>query len=112
LEYDADDRWNITGVPSDLRGCDPKDTVLRILDSVTEDSPNYGLDQRPMASVLERICLVMARSAAITRGKHLTDIEMESLLGELFALPDPTYTPNGNRIYTILDEQAISRLLN
>lgn len=112
LEYEEEDRWNIIGVPSDLYRCDPKDVILRILDSVTEDSPNYGLDQRPVASMLERVCLVMARSAAIKRGKHLTDEEMESLLGELFALPDPARTPNGNKIYTILDEQAVSRLLS
>ena len=112
LEYEEGEKWRINALPADLQRCDAKDVVLRILDSVTEDSPNYGLDQRPIASIQERMCLVMARSAAIKRGKRLTEVEMESLLGELFALPDPTYTPGGNKIYTTLDEQAIRRLLS
>lgn len=112
LEYEESDKWKITAIPSELIKCDPKDVVLRILDSVTEDSPNFGLDQRPIASLLERVCLVMARSSAITRGVKLSNDEMESLIGELFALPDPTYTPNGNKIFSVLDESAISRLLS
>lgn len=111
LEYDAGDVWRITSIPSDLNG-DPKDIILRILDSVSEDSANYGSDQRPADSMLQRVALLMARGAAITRGRRLTSEEMENLIGELFALPDPAYTPNGNKIYTILDESSLYRLLN
>ncbi|MDE6811268.1 MAG: hypothetical protein K2J15_02840, partial [Muribaculaceae bacterium] len=82
-----------------------------ILDSVSEDSQNYGADQQPIDNLMERIALVMARGAAITRGRKLSDTEMENLIGELFALPDPTYTPSGRRIFTTLDENAITRLL-
>ena len=111
LEYDEGEQWKITAVPADLRG-DARDIILRILDSVSEDSANYGSDQRPVESMLERVALLMARGEAITRGRRLTNEEMETLISELFALPDPAYTPAGNKIYTTLDEQAIFRLLN
>ena len=57
------------------------------------------------------MALILARSSAIVRGRRLSEEEMENLGGELFALPDPLYTPSGNRIYTVLDENAISGLL-
>lgn len=111
LEYEDGDTWKITAIPSTLRGCDPKDVVMRILDSVIEDSANYGKDQQPVESLLDRLCLLMARSAAITRGRRLGEEEMEHLVGELFALPDPTFTPNGNRIYAIIDEGQLGKIL-
>ncbi len=111
LEYEEGDTWRITAVPADLKS-DPKDIILRILDSVSEDSLNYGADQRPADSILERIALVMARGSAITKGRKLTEEEMENLIGELFALPDPTYTPSGQKIFTTLDEIALFRLLS
>ncbi|MBD5370748.1 MAG: DNA mismatch repair endonuclease MutL [Bacteroides sp.] len=106
-----DSLYHIMAVPADLSGCDPKDIVLRILDSVSEDSHNYGADDRPVESLLSNMALVMARSAAIRRGRRLTPEEMEQLIADLFALPDPLYTPNGNRIYATLDESTLSRLL-
>lgn len=112
LVYEEGDEWRITGVPSDLPGEDPKEVIIRILDSVTEDSPTYGLDAPGAESLTERVCLVMARSAAIKRGKRLTEEEMESLLGELLALPDPSYTPDGNKVFAILDESSLFRLLS
>lgn len=110
LEYEEDDRWRITAVPVGIHS-DASDIIMRILDSVSEDSINYGADQRPVDDIMKRIALVMARSAAITRGRKLSESEMENLIGQLFSLPDPTYTPSGQRIFTTLDEAAISRLL-
>lgn len=111
LEYEEDTRWRITSIPSNLRNADPKDVVMRILDSVTEDSTNYGKDQMPADALLDRLCLLMARSAAITGGLTLSEEEMEKLVADLFVLPDPTFTPNGNRIYAILDSDSLSRLI-
>ena len=110
LEYAEEDRWNIVGIPADLNA-NPRDVILRVLDSVSEDSVDYGEDQQPADAMLSRVALAMARSAAITRGRRLSEEEMENLIGELFALPDPALTPTGRRIYTLLDEAAVSRLL-
>ncbi|MDE7081207.1 MAG: DNA mismatch repair endonuclease MutL [Muribaculaceae bacterium] len=111
LDEDKEGHWRISSVPADMHGADPKDVVLRILDSVSEDSLNYGADQLPADSMLQRVALIMARSAAITRGRRLSPEEMEHLVAELFQLPDPSFTPNGNRIFARLDLQSIARLL-
>ncbi len=111
LEYDEDNLWRIIAVPGMLKGCDPKDVVMRILDSVCDYSAGYGSDGAPADTMLSRAALLMARAAAITGGRKLSDGEMEHLVGELFSLPDPSLTPDGRRIYALLTAEALAALL-
>lgn len=114
LEYVEDDRWCIRTIPAMLRDADIRDVILRLLDSVCEDGLNYGQDGnagKPGADMLSRMALVMARSAAIQGGRKLSVDEMEHLIGELFSLPDPAYTPNGNKVYILLDDHRLDSLL-
>ena len=90
---------------------DARETVLRILESVREESDSYGTDSDPADDMLQRMALVMARSAAIVRGRRLTGAEMESLVGQLLSLPDPSLTPSGKKIFTVLDEDRLHALL-
>lgn len=110
LEYESGETWLITSLPAMLKKGNSKDMVLRILDSVTEDSANYGLDARGGCSIASKVALMMARSSAIRRGEKLSSTEMEHLCAELFALPDPALTPNGNRIFCLLDEARLDSL--
>ena len=111
LEYLEEDRWQIVTVPAMVRDSDVRDIVFRILDSVCEDSVKYGEEGEVGKDMLGKMALVMARSAAIQGGRKLTADEMEHLIGELFSLPDPSYTPNGNPVYTVLDPQRLESLL-
>ena len=95
-----------------LKDTEPADIVMRILESVCEDSLQFGADTRPVDSMLERIALVMARGAAIKRGRRLSVEEMEQLVAQLFLIPDPAYTPSGAPVYTLLDDQSLARLLS
>lgn len=112
LEYEEETRWKIAGTPMMLKGADPKETVVRILDSVCEDSVNYGKEASTADTLLERVALLMARAAAITAGRRLTSEEMEQLVGNLFSLPDPAYTPSGNPVYRYYDAAWLSRAFN
>lgn len=112
LEYEEDNKWQIAAVPSMISQSDAKETVLRILDSVREDSDDYGTSSSPVDDMMERMALIMARSAAITRGRKLSANEMENLIGQLMSLPDPSLTPAGKLIFTILDEDRLKSLLN
>ncbi len=107
LEYSDESRWRLTGVPAILKTEEARDTVLRILDSVCEDGSNYGKEGNASADILGRLALVMARSAAIQGGTRLTESEMEHLVGQLFSLPDPAYTPNGNPVYIVVDPKKL-----
>ncbi len=110
LEYEEEDRWRITTVPAMLPGVDAKDVVLRILDSVSEGGVNYGNDNGSVGDMASRMALVMARSSAIQAGQKLTADEMEHLIGELFSLPDPNYTPNGNLVFCLLDSARLDSM--
>ncbi len=112
LEYEEYNRWSIAAVPTMISRGDAREVVLRILESVREESDDYGVDGNPVADVMQRMALVMARSAAITRGRKLSDTEMENLVGKLLSLPDPSLTPSGKRIFTLLDEDRIKTLLS
>ena len=59
----------------------------------------------------QKVALVMARSGAIRRGVKLSNREMEDIIARLFALPDPSLTPNGNKVYTLISESGIASLL-
>lgn len=112
LEYESDSKWLITAVPPLLPLISAKDVILRILDSVAEDSVNYGNEQNLCGSIRSRVMLLAARSAAIRGGQHLSEQEMRNIVDSLFALPDPSFTPNGNPIFTLLDDNRLSKLLN
>lgn len=110
LEYEEGTTWRVTSVPTMIRNADPRDVIMRVLDSVAADSANYGKDGDVGATLNGRLALVMARSAAIRRGQKLSVGEMESITGRLFSLPDPSFTPSGNLIYTVFDENRIERI--
>lgn len=108
LDYVNDSEWQIVSVPSILKGVDMKDVIYRILDSVSDDSENYGKEQAGYKDMVSRMALVMARSAAIKGGQKLSTADMERFMGDLFSLPDPALTPNGNRIFAILTDSEIT----
>jgi len=112
LEYEEGDNWRIIGVPAVMRSVDARDVVLKILDSVCSDSVNYGDNEAGGAAdaMLRRVALLMARSAAIRKGRVLSVAEMENMVKELFSLPDPALTPNGNHIFCLLDESRLDAL--
>ncbi|MDE7437841.1 MAG: DNA mismatch repair endonuclease MutL [Muribaculaceae bacterium] len=102
LEYESEDTWLLTALPAMLKKGSGKDVVLRVLDSVTEDSANYGKDHKSNISIAGKVALMMARASAIHRGDKLSTTEMEHICAQLFALSDPALTPNGNRIFYLL----------
>lgn len=112
LEYESDRKWRIMSVPALPSGSEPRDVILRILDSIADDTANYGKEGDVGATLRERMALVMARSAAIRRGQRLSAAEMESVITSLFSLPSPSLTPDGHPVYTALDEHRISRMLS
>lgn len=112
LEYEEENKWSIAAVPTMINQGDARETILRILESVREDTDNYGTTGDPVDDIMQRMALVMARSAAIVRGRKLSPQEMENLVGQLLSLPDPSLTPSGNRIFTMLDEDRLHSLLS
>lgn len=111
LEYEEENKWSIAAVPTMISQTDARETVLRILESVREESESYGTNTNPVEDIMERMALLMARSAAIVGGRKLSSSEMENLVGQLLSLPDPSFTPSGKLIFTVLDEDRLKSIL-
>lgn len=111
LEKEAEGVWRICGVPATLGKDNARDVILKIIDSVADENESYGEQKTPDSESLRRkVALMTARASAIQRGRNLSASEMEHLIGELFSLPDPAFTPTGNPILRTLPESSLASL--
>lgn len=111
IEYDSDNKWLVTGVPSFAINLDARDIILRMLEAVDETGLNYGNSHSSLNPLMQRLALIMARSAAIHYDQKLTSEEMEYIVSKLFSAPDSSYTPNGNKIYYLIEDSIINNIL-
>lgn len=111
IEKCENNYWRIISIPATLKNINPNDVVLRIIDSISSDSVNYGNEGDIGISLQERMALLMARSAAIRRGQKLSIAEMESIVSSLMSLPDPSLTPDGKAIFSCMSEFDINKML-
>lgn len=104
LSYLGDCSWSINGVPSVIDNVNASETVLQMIESVTESGEELGSGLR------EKIALSMARAASIKSGQVLTQTDMEHLLSDLFKLSAPNYTPDGKLVVSIISIEDLQRL--
>ncbi|MDE5607600.1 MAG: DNA mismatch repair endonuclease MutL [Muribaculaceae bacterium] len=95
--------WSINGVPAIVGNGNPVEMLLSIVNGLEETGNSAENDLK------SRVALSLARSQAIRRGQILTPEEMEKLMSDLFALPTPTYTPDGQLIVKIIDTDTLLR---
>lgn len=100
----GDNSWTLNGMPSVMNDVNPRELMLSMIDTVVDGSGKIADDLR------HNIALSMARAAAIKPGRQLTSAEMEHLLGDLFKLTTPNYTPDGKIIINIIAIDDIARL--
>lgn len=101
----GDNTWSINGIPDAIAGMNPTETLTAIIDDIAADS---GVS--PGDDIAHRLALSMARSAAIRPGQTLSTADMERLISDLFALPSPNYTPDGNTVVKLLSIDDISAM--
>lgn len=100
---EADGSYSLVGIPGTLGAKNP----VGILRNILSDLAESGIDVE--ADALSRVLLTMARGAAITGGRQLTQSEMQHIVSSLFRLPAPGYTPDGHKIiYRLTDERLAS----
>jgi len=101
----GDNAWSVNGVPGAVADLSPLETLLDIIDDIGAERGDAAGDD-----IVHRVALSMARAAAIRGGQPLAQAEMERLISELFALPVPTYTPDGNTVVKLLTIDDIQKL--
>ena len=96
--------WSINALPAGLGTFDAKDTLLRVIDSVTAGGESIS------DTIHGKIALTVATSSAIPYGKVLTQDEMEDLLAKLLQLSNPNYTPDGKTVISVISNEQIEKL--
>ena len=97
--------FSINGVPAGLEGLDFKSLITSMIVEAAECTAS-SID-----AVRRSLALTMARAAAIPVGQLLSNVEMESLVNELFACSNVNYTPDGKAILCILPQREIEQLM-
>lgn len=98
-------RWSLTSVPASLSGGKAVEALLRILEDVSSD---VLVDHKAFRSP---VALAMAHSAAISGSQTLTPAEMDSIIADLFRCAEPSYTPDGLIVMTLIDSGELATRL-
>lgn len=98
--------WAINAVPAIIENANPGEAFLDIISAMTDQTSA----DNPGESQWQSIALSMARSAAIKRGTPLSAKEMDSIIADLLAIPDPAYTPDGHTVLRIITTDDINGL--
>lgn len=97
--------YAINGIPSGSEGLN----FIELIHTMLHDAKESGNDVKEQ--VRKRMALIMARSAAIVCGQVLTSEEMDNLVASLFACKSPSYTADGKKIFTIIPDADLERML-
>ncbi len=95
---------SVNGAPSGFEGIDPQSLVTELLATAAD----YG--DLPAATLIGQLATTLARAAAIPNGQVLSELEMRDLASQLFYSSNPNYTPDGQPVTAILQQDAIERL--
>lgn len=100
--------WVITSLPPTLSDQEGHDIILQTLESLQNESEEYGRSRTTPEELRHRVAMTMARNSSIHRGQPLTPAEMERLLSDLLKLPNPSIGPDGKRVLYLLELQKIN----
>ena len=106
IEPDGEARWSITGAPAEFNGLNASDTLLRMIEDVTETGEDITTS---LHSMLAR---AMARARVSNSRGGISTAEAEQLLSDLFRLPTPNYTPDGAPVIATLTADDLARLFS
>ena len=96
----------INGTPSDSKSADAVSLLEKILDMYKTNLTDYKLDKRI------NLARSLASQLAIKSGQSLNAVEMQDIIDRLFACSVPEVSPDGKKIYTILNVNELKTRLN
>lgn len=97
------DSFSINGIPSGLEGVSPSKLLHDLIYSAMEAVSTLK-EQVQIA-----IAQTLARSAALVYGQILSDDEIRKLLEDLFKLPSPKYTSEGQVVFNIIESSILDK---
>lgn len=104
LKHNGGTRWSVTAIPAPLQGV----AAIEIVPSLIEDMAEQEGDSS-RRRLLEPLALALASASAIKNRQPLSDAEIDSLVAELFRCAEPSFTPDGLPVMTIVSYDELSR---
>jgi DNA mismatch repair protein MutL len=98
--------YAIQGVPSEIDNLNPTELIHSIIGKSIET----GSDVK--SEIQESISLSLAFSTAIPYGRTLTTEEMLIIVNQLFATSAPSFTPEGQKIISLLSDNEIEKKMH
>lgn len=92
----GDNRWSLDSVPASMAAGKAMEALYSLLEEVAAD---VLVDR---AAFRSPVALAMARSAAINSAQTLTAAEMDSIIADLFRCAEPSFTPDGLAVMTVI----------
>ena len=96
--------YAVNAIPAGLEGINPIEMIRDMVATAMEKGAGLHDD------VNQALALSLARNAAIPYGQVLGNDEMESLVNALFACQNVNYTPNGQKILSIMAQTDLEQL--
>lgn len=93
----------ITGIPPGLE----QNETIKVLETIMEACKTGEID--PAGEVREQLASIMAREASVKKSKSLSVEEISTLVGELFKCEVPLYSPTGEPIISIIDNDELDK---
>ena len=104
LKHNGGTRWSVTAMPAPLQGV----AAIEIVPSLIEDMAEQEGDSS-RRRLLEPLALALASASAIKIRQQLSDAEIDSLVAELFRCSEPSFTPDGLPVMTLVGYDELSR---
>ena len=98
--------YAVQGVPGEIDNVNPTE----LIHSIIEKSIETGSDVK--SEIQESIALSLAFSTAIPYGRTLTAEEMLILVNQLFATSSPSFTPEGQKIISLISDNEIEKKMH
>lgn len=95
-------QWSIDAVPSAIGQASPTDIILGIF---SEDGEAQG-----DASIADRLALSMAKASAVEACRQLTQDECENIVAELMRCRQPSFTPDGQTVMAVVDNDQLQSM--
>lgn len=96
--------WKIESIPVGLNNLNSKENIYEILDAIKSNV------DRPEQNIKLDLLYELAKRSAIQYGTKLSQDEMDSIVGQLLAIPSPNYAPNGKVIIKIISIDQLNKL--
>ena len=103
IEEFGDGAYAIRGIPTDFRSTNPKDLLMEILDSMTDDS-----FKKTPESIKDRIA-TMSCKAAVKGNNRLNYREASELINKLMDLENPYNCPHGRPTMIIMNKYELEK---